>query len=209
MSKSLLGVVALVVTGAATPLAAAPAINLLTPGLEYPGTQYTLGFEFSVAAASTIDELGVYDNLGDGLTASANIGIWDLSGSLLTSTTIAAGGGVLNGLFRYASITPFALTPGTHYIVGAYTTDLASSLNTGQGGTGTYNPLVTVYQDRYSNFNSAFSFPDTTQGSVQGAWLGGNFNLATVPEPAAWTLMIGGFAMTGTALRRRSVGVRA
>ncbi len=30
-----------------------------------------------------------------------------------------------------------------------------------------------------------------------------NFTLSTVPEPATWALMIGGFAMTGAAMRRR------
>lgn len=35
-----------------------------------------------------------------------------------------------------------------------------------------------------------------------------SFTLRTVPEPASWTLMIAGFAMVGTALRRR-VGVAA
>jgi len=30
-----------------------------------------------------------------------------------------------------------------------------------------------------------------------------------VPEPAAWTLMIGGFGLVGSAMRRRSVAVTA
>lgn len=182
---------------------AAPAINLLTPGTEYGGGQYTLGFEFSVTGSQTIDALGVYDNLGDGLTTGANIGLWDTSGNLLVSTTIAAGGGTLNGLFRYQAITPFALSAGTRYIIGAFTQDLASSLGTGQGGTGTVNPLVTIYRDRYSNFNSAFSFPDSTNNNV-GGWLGGNFNLAgaAVPEPGTWAMLLLGFGALGWAMRQ-------
>lgn len=191
---------------AATPAFAAPAVNLTTPGTEYGGSQYTLGFEFSVSGSQSINALGVYDNLGNGLASNASIGLWDLSGNLLTSTTILAGGGTLNGLFRYNSISPFALTAGTHYIIGAYTTDLATSLNAGQGGTGTINPLVTIYRDRFSNFNSLFSFPTETN-STPGGWLGANFNLVegqpAVPEPATWLMMVVGFGAVGFAMRRR------
>lgn len=183
---------------------AAPAVNLITPGSTYNGGQYTLGFEFSVSTNQSIDALGVYDHDGDGLGSNASIGLWDAGGNLLTSTTINAGGGTLNGLFRFQSITPYALTAGTHYIIGAFTQDLASSLGTGQGGTGTIHPLVTIYQDRYSNFNSAFSFPDTTDNNV-GGWLGGNFNLAgVVPEPATWAMLLIGFGALGGAMRRRA-----
>ena len=192
------------VIASTSPAVAAPAINLLTPGLEYSGSPYTLGFEFSVSSAQSVSALGVYDNLGNGLTAPAQIGIWSTGGTLLTSTTIVAGGGTLNGLFRYASITPFALTAGTHYIVGAYTTDLASSLGTGQSGTGNVNPLVTVYTDRYVN-SSSFSFPSTTNSFAGGAWLGANFDFgaaAAVPEPATWAMMLLGFGAIGVALRR-------
>lgn len=38
---------------------------------------------------------------------------------------------------------------------------------------------------------------------------GVNFTVTQVPEPAAWSLMIAGFAMTGFAARRRTVAVAA
>lgn len=188
---------------------AAPAVNLTSPGIEYNGGLYTLGFEFSVAGNYSIDSLGVYDNLGDGLTTGANIGLWDMNGNLLASTTIAAGGGTLDGLFRYNAITPYALTSGTHYIVGAFTQDLATSLNTNQGGVGAVNPLVTIHRDRFSPFDSAFGFPSDTNNHV-GAWLGGNFNLveAAVPEPATWAIMVLGFGLLGATMRRRAGAVR-
>lgn len=193
--------------GVSSAAIAAPAVNLLTPGLHYGGGLYTLGFEFSVIGGQSIDALGVYDDNGDGLTSDASIGLWDTSGNLLTSATIAAGGGTLNGLFRFASITPYALTAGTNYIVGAYTQDMATSLNTNQGGTGSFHPLITVHSDRYSNFNSAFSFPDSSDG-FQGAWLGGNFNLVAnggIPEPSTWAMLLIGFGTLGAAMRRRKL----
>jgi Domain of unknown function (DUF4082)/PEP-CTERM motif len=186
---------------------AAPVVTLSSPGAEYNGGSYTLGFEFSVNSAGlAIDKLGVYDNLGDGLASSAQIGLWDISGNLLTFVTIGAGLGTLDNLFRFQSIIPYSLTAGQHYVVGAFTTDLASSLGTGQGGSGTVDPNVTIYQDRFSNFNNAFSFADTSNNNVGGAWLGGNFTLTgtgAVPEPASWALMLTGFGLVGGAMRRR------
>ena len=39
--------------------------------------------------------------------------------------------------------------------------------------------------------------------------LTGTLNLPAVPEPASWALMIGGFALTGVAMRRRPVRLAA
>lgn len=207
--KCLLASVAVATTMLAGAANAAAALDLTSDGLTYPGTQYTLGFEFSVSKNSFIDALGVYDNLRDGLRNSAAVGLWDTSGNLLASVTVPNGtAGTLDGTFRFASITPYALTAGVHYIVGAYIVgDLASSFGTGQGGSATINPDVTIYGDRFSNFNSTFSFPSENQHSGSAAWVGGNFNLVQggVPEPATWALMISGFALAGVSLRRRRV----
>ena len=182
------------------------AISLVTPGAEYSGSLYTLGFEFSVLDAQSITALGAYDSGKDGLNGRAFVGLWDTSGNLLVSTTIGAGtAGTLNNYFRYNAITPYALVVGQHYIVGAFEpSDLATSWGNGQGGTAALNLHVNYFGDRFSNFNSAFSFPDTSNG-LSGAWLGGNFILASgaVPEPASWALMLGGFGAIGGAMRAR------
>ena len=185
----------------------AAAINLTTPGSEYGGGQYTLGFEFTVSSNRTITSLGVYDSGANGLSSNAQIGIWDTSGNLLTSTTILAGTGQLDGLFRYVNISGFSLVAGTHYVIGAYTTDLASSLNTLQGGSGSIDPDVDVIVDRYSAFNSIFSFPTQTDGHADGAWLGANFRTGatgSVPEPASLALIALGLLGIGVARQRKS-----
>lgn len=194
--------------GAATPAIAGPAITLTTPGATYPSGSYTLGFEFTVVSPETINALGVYDDGGAPLSVPANVGIWDTSGNLLVSATVPAGNSApLIGDFRYAASTPFTAVPGTDYVVGAFlSTGTASSLGTGQGGSGTVDPNVVIIEDRYSNFNSAFSFPDTTDNIAGGAWLGANFTdtaLVPVSEPELLALLSFGLLGLGLICRRR------
>lgn len=66
-------------------------------------------------------------------------------------------------------------------------------------------------------FTSAYThcdYGDAQAGAVYGAPGGGNWydetwviRGAAVPEPAAWGMLIGGFALVGAAMRRRSVKV--
>jgi hypothetical protein len=44
--------------------------------------------------------------------------------------------------------------------------------------------------------------------SIGSASYGGNFNVAPVPEPATWALMIAGLGVVGMAMRRRSSAKR-
>jgi hypothetical protein len=183
-----------------------PAATLTSPGETFSGSLYTLGFEFSVNQSLSVTALGVYDDGQDGLANSAQVGIWDISGNLLASVTVPSGtAGTLVGDFRYADISPLTLSPGQDYVVGAYINDTATSFNTLQGGSGFYDPAVNGIEDRFSNFNSMFSFPDSTNDHPGGAWLGGNFLFASpVPEPSSVTLLaLGGFGMLGYFWRRR------
>lgn len=80
----------------------------------------TLGYSFTVNSPVRVTDLGYWDFANDGFSSSHQIGIWDTSGALLTSTTIAAGpsGTLLNG-FRYVSLaTPLGLAAGDYVIGG-------------------------------------------------------------------------------------------
>ncbi|MDO8358080.1 MAG: DUF4082 domain-containing protein [Nitrospirota bacterium] len=167
--------------------AQAAAINLTQIDFEYDGSPWTLGWKFSVSTPYAVTSLGVYDSGQDGLAGSAQVGLWLASGGTpLAQATVAAGAASeLDGHFRFTSITPTTLNPGTEYIVGSYLSgELATALF---GGNGLVDPHITVIDVRYST-TSVFAFPGVTDGGTEGAaFLGGNFRggVAPVPLPAA------------------------
>lgn len=206
--KGFLGAISLAAaTIIATAASASPAVTLTSDGEYYLGAPYTLGFSFTVATADSITALGVFAANDGGSNGAADVGLWDSTGTLLAFASVPAGGvATLDGTFRYASITPYALTPGVTYVVGAYDpTDYATSFGNGQGGSAIVDPNVTILQDQYSPSNYAFSFPEASGGDVGGAWLGANFELgaSSVPEPASWAMMLAGFGGLGLLLRAR------
>lgn len=182
----------------------AAAIDLTQIDFEYDSSTWTLGWKFSVTAPTSIEALGVYDSGQDGLAGPAQVALWLASGGTpLLQTTVAAGtDAALDGYFRFVPVPSTALTPGTEYIVGAYLDgDLATSLF---GGNGTVDPRVTVIDARYSSFGIGFGFPDQTDHGTDGAaYLGGNFQLTTVPLPAAvWLFGCGLAGLAGLTTRR-------
>ncbi len=171
-------------------------ITLTTPGTEYPGGIYTLGFEFTPVVDISVTSLEVYDSGMGVLGSDATVGIWDISGDLLTSATVPSGSTANDGYFSSVSISPLSLTAGVDYVVGAYLDAQASSYNTGQGGSGSVDPNITIIQDMYIDNGGSFAFPGTTAGDAGGAWLGGSFGYAasTTPEPGSFLLVTAGLA---------------
>jgi hypothetical protein len=204
LSQVLLGLSAL----AAQDLrAATPAVHLESLGATFETAgQYTLGFQFMVTEAVRVVSLGAFDHAGDGLASGATVTLWrDEDGSPLASAQVPAGAAatLLDG-FRYTAIAPVTLTPGLFYVVGAWLpAGEATSFNIGGGGsTGSFDSRLTNLMDR--NWDDGYDFPLGSDGIAGGAWLGANFQLTAVPEPASAGLLAAG--LLGAALWRRRRG---
>jgi hypothetical protein len=186
--------------------ALAAAIDLAQIDFEYDSSPWTLGWKFSVSDPTSVEALGAYDSGQDGLTGTAQVGLWLATGGdpIVQATVPSGTAGSLDGHFRFAPIAPTLLTPGTEYIVGSYLSgELATALF---GGNGIVDPRVNVIDVRYSPFGSAaFEFPGLTDPGTDGAaFLGSNFQLTPVPLPAAAWLFVSGVAGLAAWARRRA-----
>ena len=194
-----------------------------TPAFEFDGaptsndTQLSLGFSFTAGSAVTVTSLGYYDFGGDGFATAHEVGIFDSAGTLLASAGLSAGtGDTLVGQFRYAGITPLNLAAGQTYVIAATTHGSADAWAYGNA----YPPDATV-GDFHATVpiaiaaNSAlFLYQSDNQlrnptehYSNYTFYAGPNFTILSVPEPASWAMMLGGFGLVGAALRghRRSM----
>jgi hypothetical protein len=162
---------------------------------------WTLGYSFLVNTSINAVSLGVFDQGGDGLLVSHDVGLWDSSGTLLASATVAAGTlDPLNGGFRFAAISPVSLAAGSIYYVG--------SVNGIDGDPWLQDPVITsppetTYLARRYEFSSGgLVFPDLS-GSGETGYFGGNFEFGAggVPEPS--TSALAGAALAALSLLRR------
>lgn len=100
---------------------AQPAVTSISGGnnFVFNNESFTVGYEFSTNQIITVSDLGFYDQNADGLVTSHPVGLFNICEQLLTSGTVPSGtGGTLQGEFRYTSVTPVVLEPGT-YRIGA------------------------------------------------------------------------------------------
>jgi hypothetical protein len=187
-------------------LALAAAIDLTEIEFEYDGSPWALGWKFSVSVPTSVETLGVYDSDQDGLSGTAQVGLWLETGGdpIVKATVPSRTAGALDGHFRFAPITPTPLIPGTEYIVGSYLSgELATALFSVNG---IVDSRVNVIDVRYSD-NRGFGFPGLTDpGSDGAAFLGSNFQLTPAPLPAAaWPFGSGVVGLSAWARRRMSV----
>ena len=164
-----------------------------------------VGWRFNILAPITVTGLGWYDQNRDGLSNSHTVGIWNSSGTLLTSVLVDAGTtDPLVGEFRTHSVAPITLSAGTGYIVGgenfANSTDRLS-FNVTQ----TLNSNITYDHATFSNLGTGLVIPTLNSAAITGFY-GPSFSISAsgVPEPSslaflATSVMVGG----GFLLRRR------
>lgn len=83
-----------------------------------PNFPVNAGLVFTAKTNFFVDALGFY--YGSGVTGSAIVGLYNSSGTLLTSTTVLLSDPIVDG-YLFHSITPVALTAGQQYTVVEFT----------------------------------------------------------------------------------------
>lgn len=192
--------VALVVTVAGS--ATGQAVTGFTGGSVF-GSYYggaagdVVGFRFDVNTPIILSDIGVWAD-ADGLGADHRVGLWDSSGTLLTSGSAGPADPLVSG-WHYDDVADVTLVPGERYTLGAlyFSTDGDSytSSPTSISLAPEINPTTNgVFPATGSD---GFAFP--TMDSSNLARLGPNFLFRPVPAPASAALL----GLSGLAVARR------
>jgi hypothetical protein len=171
----------------------------------------SVGYQFTVGSNNlTVTALGYFDDSGDGLQQSHDVGLYSSTGATLGTVTVASGttDPVVDD-FRYADlgapITLFANT--TYYIAGETGTAVDIWADSSLGATITKSSDANTYIEYY-DISSTLDFPSTiNNGGHDSVYFGPNFEYTVVPEPACLGLLgVGAMSML---LRRQKASVNA
>lgn len=200
----------------------------------YPISYYNLGYEFTTGASPlSVTALGIYDTTTDGFSGfngAHGVGLWNTSGTLLATVTVAAGIQALTNGFAFVSLgAPVTLLAGTNYILSAVWNAPAGKPQDGlrfnPNGSGPTLTGATLVGDRYGAFGTGSSspllFPSGTNwsngntfagsplymttplaGGLGASYVGANMAFSAIPEPSTYAA-IAGAAMLGLAVWRR------
>lgn len=164
---------------------------------------FTLGFDFSLSSARTLNALG-YTTVG--FTADQSVGLWDSVGNLLVSTTVTPGD-LQQGFFRWSNVSPLLLGPGQYTIGGTYNGGPFAS----SASNVVYSPGYTWLTDR-QELGAGLNRPTSSTGGTYGTQgipqVNLSFDGAVVPEPSVWAFLILGFGAIGATMRRTRIQSR-
>lgn len=197
-----------------------PAIGLAPGGLGGEDTaantgvsSYSLGFVFTANSAVSVTSLGYFYDPSFSETAPFakphDVGLYTQDGTLLIQTSVTANG-AQDGGFLYTDITPFALTPGTQYVVAGVTgadDPYLYAYNDSSGNSAiTIDPAITYIQNRYA-VSDTLAYPGSTDAGSEPGFFGPNFKTSptgasTVPEPGQWAVFAFGALGLGTLIVR-------
>ena len=150
---------------------------------------HTAGWSFSVTSAMKVTSLGMFDFAQDGagFVNPHALGLWQNDGTLLATTTMAAGTGATQvplrnstGSWRFVPITPVVLIPGTYRIGATFKDTDPDYISTGP----TLIPSPgCVYQASWKTPSAGLVFP-TSQFST--GIFGPNFQFTGLGSGVQW-----------------------
>lgn len=168
---------------------------------------FVIGNEITIGPANvSINSLGVWDQAGDGLAVSHEVGLWDAAGGLVASATVPNGtAGTLDDAFRYVAL-PSAVTllANQKYHIGAHYQDALDPFNDPWDPDGDGNPANSpavgdgiavasggaglVVNGDYYAASPTLTNPTTFGGGDPGRWGAANARFV-VPEPSSLALV--------------------
>ena len=122
-----------------------------------------IGWEFAVSSTIAIGGLGFWDEAGDGLLVSHEVGLWNADGSALLESAIVETFDTPypstspDGVWRFRAIPRLVLPPG-NYVVGAIVSDFDLLRNGLAPLSITTIPEVSYVEDRIK-FTSSLEYP--------------------------------------------------
>jgi hypothetical protein len=184
-----------------------PALSFSGQGSNTASVDSTRGYAFNVTAVGGVFVTGLsfYDQGGNGLSQSHEVGIWNSSGTLLASSTVPAGTAApldSNGLFREITLAlPIFLPAGNSYAVGAFFSGGSADSQAVNWTSMATAPGISYAEVRFVNNSSTLTFPTITSSFL--GLPGGSFVVSPVPEPGTLSLLGVGL-VAWTVLRRRA-----
>ena len=177
-----------------TPAGINPAFNIT---FSNSAGGFVLGYKFTLTEAVRVTQLGYYDDYGDGLLRSHEVGLYAFDGTLVFSATVLPSDS-LDEVFRYTSIAPVDLLPGDYVLAGVAGYDPGNLVDNY-----THDPYAFTFDSRFSfvenrvraglgNTLTFLSDADTEMSPIlEYGWYGPSMKIVPVPEPTAMLTLVG------------------
>lgn len=176
-----------------------------------PAIPCTVGWAFVVNAPVTVDGLAFWDEgTSDPLQFDHQVGIFNASGTILTSQTVTSASTPLvstaGGRWFHEAIGPITLAPG-NYTIGAFYPDGRFGFDDPfrRNTVASTIPQITYIGTRIGATPSGLALPLVTIAAFEQGLFGPTFTVeAAAPEPSVLTLIVLAFPALGFSRRKRA-----